>query len=127
MTQLRSSVLVGLVSGVIALHLAIVGLLPMLHQRWIIVDTLSLGHAALAAIGIGAGAFAARQRVRGAATLLGAMLAGTIAALPLAALAEVMLCVNLRWMFIALSPDLLNMLTFGIDSAVGLVPLVAAG
>ena len=43
------------------------------------------------------------------------MLAGAIAALPLAALGEVMLCINLRWMFIALSPDLLHMLTFGID------------
>src|ERR1700733_6821512 len=108
MAQLRSSVAVGLVFGVIALHLAMVGLLAMLHQRWIIVDTLSLGHAALLAIGIGAGAFAARHQARRPATLLGAMLAGAIAALPLAALGELMLCVNLRWMFIALSPDLLH-------------------
>ena len=127
MARLRSSVLVGLIFGAIALHLAMVGLLPMLNKRWIIVDTLSLGHAALLAIGIGAGAFAARREMRRPATLLGAMLAGAIAALPLAALAEVMLCINLRWMFIALSPDLLDMLTFGIGSAAGLAPLVIAG
>ena len=127
MKQFRSPIFVGAVFGVIALHLAIVGLLPMLDQRWIIVDTLSLGHAALLAIGLGAGAFAARHQARRPATLLGAVLAGTVAALPLAALVEVMLCINLRWMFIALSPDLLRMLTFGIDSAVGLVPLLAAG
>ncbi|HEY3848260.1 MAG TPA: branched-chain amino acid ABC transporter permease [Acetobacteraceae bacterium] len=127
MARFRSSVLVGLVFGAIALHLAIVGLLPMLHQRWIIVDTLSLGHAALLAIGLGAGAFAARRQARRPATLLAAMLAAAIAALPLAALGEVMLCVNLRWMFIALSPDLLHMLTFDVDSSAGLVPLVGAG
>jgi branched-chain amino acid transport system permease protein len=127
MTRWRSSAFVGVVFGVIALHLAIVGLLPMLHRRWIIVDALSLGHAVLLAIGIGAGAFAARHQAHRPATLLGAMLAGTIAALPLAALVVSMLCVNLRWMFIALSPDLLEMLTFGIGSAAGLAPLVAAG
>lgn len=127
MMRFRSSVFVGLVFGAIALHLAMVGLLPMLNKRWIIVDTLSLGHAAMLAIGIGAGAFAVRRAARRPATLLGAMLAGAVAALPLAALAEVMLWINLRWMFIALSPDLLDMLTFGIGTAAGLVPLVIAG
>jgi branched-chain amino acid transport system permease protein len=127
MRRFRSPLLVGLIFGAVALHLAMVGLLPMLNKRWIIVDTLSLGHAALLAIGIGAGAFAARREARGPATLLGTMLAGAVAALPLAALAEVMLCINLRWMFIALSPDLLDMLTFGTGSAVGLAPLVIAG
>ena len=127
MTQIRSSLFVGCVFGVIALHLAIVGLLPMLHHRWIIVGALSLGHATLLAIGIGAGTFAARHRPRGAATLLGAALAGAVSALPLAALGEVMLCINLRWMFIALSPDLLHMLTFGFDAPPGLALLVAGG
>jgi branched-chain amino acid transport system permease protein len=127
MMRFRSAMFVGLIFGAIALHLAMVGLLPMLNKRWIIVDTLSLGDAALLAIGIGAGAFAVRRQPRRPATLLGAMLAGAVAALPLAALTEVMLCINLRWMFIALSPDLLDMLTFGIGSAAGLAPLVIAG
>jgi branched-chain amino acid transport system permease protein len=116
-----------LIFGAIALHLAMVGLLPMLNQRWVIVDTISLGHAALLAIGIGAGAFAARGQARRPATLLGAVVTGTIAALPVAALVAVMLSINLRWMFIALSPDLLEMLTFDLGSPLGLVPLVAAG
>jgi branched-chain amino acid transport system permease protein len=120
-------VVVGFVFGVVALHLALVGLLPMLYQRWIIVDTLTLGHAVLLALGIAAGAFAARRQRDRVVALLSAMLAGTVAALLLAGLVAVMLCINLRWMFIALSPDLLNMLTFGIGSAIGLVPLVAAG
>jgi branched-chain amino acid transport system permease protein len=125
--RFRSALIAGLVFGAVALHLAMVGLLSMLHQRWIIVDTLSLGQAALLAIGIGAGAFAARRQAFGGVTLLGAVLAGAVAALPLAALVAVMLVINLRWMFIALSPDLLQMLTFGLRSAIALLPLIVAG
>ncbi|HUB16735.1 MAG TPA: hypothetical protein VMB34_32675 [Acetobacteraceae bacterium] len=127
MTQLRSAVLLGIIFGVVALHLAVVGLLPMLNQRWVIVGALSLGQGTLAAIGLGAGALAARRRPRYIATILGAALAGLVAALPLAALVEVMLCIDLRWMFIALSPDLLHMLTFSLPPAIGLASLVAGG
>jgi branched-chain amino acid transport system permease protein len=42
----------------------------------------------------------------------------------LAVLATVMLHVNLRWMFIALSPDLLHMLTFGLAASRGLALLI---
>jgi branched-chain amino acid transport system permease protein len=124
MSHLRSSVFIGLIFGVIALHLAIVGLLPMLNQRWIIVGALSLGHGTLLAVGLGAGAFTARHQVRRLATVLCAGLAGAIAAVPLAVLATVMLHVNLRWMFIALSPDLLRMLTFGLAASSGLALLI---
>jgi branched-chain amino acid transport system permease protein len=124
MIHLRSSVFIGLIFGLIALHLAIVGLLPMLNQRWIIVGTLSLGHGTLLAIGLGAGAFAARHQAQLLATVLRAGLAGAIAAMPMAVLATVMLHVDLRWMFIALSPDLLHMLTFGLAVPPGLALLV---
>jgi branched-chain amino acid transport system permease protein len=127
MTHLRSSLFLGFAFGIVALHLAVVGLLPMLNQRWIIIGTLSLGHGTLLAIGLGAGAFAARYQVRRLSTVLHAAIAGAIAALPLAALATVMLHVNLRWMFIALSPDLLHMLTFGLAAPIGLGLLMFAG
>ena len=127
MTHLRSPLFIGFVFGIIALHLAVVGLLPMLNQRWIIIGTLSLGHGTLLAIGLGAGAFAARHQARAISTVLRAVLAGAIAALPLAAIATVMLHVNLRWMFIALSPDLLHMLTFGLAAPFGLALLIFAG
>jgi hypothetical protein len=38
--QLRRAVLTGLAFGACAVHLAVVGVLLMLHQRWIVVDTL---------------------------------------------------------------------------------------
>jgi branched-chain amino acid transport system permease protein len=124
MIHFRSSVVIGLIFGIIALHLAIVGLLPMLNQRWIIVGALSLGHGTLLAIGLGAGAFTARHQEQQVATVLRAGLAGAIASVPLALLATVMLHVNLRWMFIALSPDLLHMLTFGLAASPGLALLI---
>ncbi len=58
--ELRA-VLIGLVFGAIAVHLAIVGVLLMIHQRWIVIDTLSLGQATLVTIGLGAGAMAATR------------------------------------------------------------------
>ena len=48
--------LVGLVFGAVAVHLSIVGVLLMLHHRWIVVETLSLGQAILVGIAVGAGA-----------------------------------------------------------------------
>jgi branched-chain amino acid transport system permease protein len=124
MIHLRSSISIGVIFGIIALHLAVVGLLPMLNQRWIIVGVLSLGHGTLLAIGLGAGASAARHQAQRLATVLRAGLAGAVAAVPLAVLATVMLHVNLRWMFIALSPDLLHMLTFGLAASRGLALLI---
>ena len=58
------AVLIGLVFGAIAVHLAIVGVLLMIHQRWIVIDTLSLGQATLVTIGLGAGAMAATRVAR---------------------------------------------------------------
>lgn len=127
MLRCRSALLVGFTFGMIALHLAIVGLLPMMHKRWVIFQVLTLGDTTLLAIGLGAGIFVARRRQHELAVLLGAVLAGVIAALPLAALIVVMLNIDLRWMFIALSPELLKMLTFGTGSAIGIGLLVIAG
>ena len=66
--------------GAGAVHLAAVGVLLMLHQRWIVVGTLSLGQAALLLLAGGAGAMAGGPLVRG-------MLAGAAAGVPIAALA----------------------------------------
>ncbi|MBV9523322.1 MAG: hypothetical protein JO010_11045, partial [Alphaproteobacteria bacterium] len=43
---LRRAVTIGLVFGVVAVYIAIVGILPLIDARWIIVDVVSLGDAA---------------------------------------------------------------------------------
>src|SRR5690348_17793933 len=54
------AIVTGLVFGIIAVYLAVVGLLPMINARAVIVDVLTMAHAALLAIGLGAGAYLAR-------------------------------------------------------------------
>ncbi len=116
---LRRAILIGLAFGAGALHLAAVGVLLMLHQRWIVVDTISLGQAVLLAIAAGAGAMAGRP--------LSGALAGAASALPLAALAVAMSAVPLQSIFIALSSALLDMLTFDLGLAAGIAILIGGG
>jgi branched-chain amino acid transport system permease protein len=58
----RRALGVGLVLGVIAVYGAIVGILPLMDARWVIVDVVSLGDAALIAIGLSAGGAVAAGR-----------------------------------------------------------------
>ncbi|MBN8905729.1 MAG: hypothetical protein J0H99_03700 [Rhodospirillales bacterium] len=113
----RRAALVGLGFGAGALHLAAVGVLLMLHQRWIVIDTLSLGQATVLLLAGGAGAMAARDAD---ARLARGALAGLCATLPLALLSLAMDAVTLQPIFIVLTPDLQAMLTLGMP------PLLAA-
>jgi len=121
--------LIGLVFGAGAFHLAIVGVLLMLHKRWIVVDTLSLGQAILVGIAIGAGAMAtARVETKGGVgPHLGiGVVAGAACALPVAVLTIATLALPLQSIFIALSADLVDMLTLSLDAPLGL-PLLIVG
>src|SRR5689334_1348897 len=104
MMALRRPVLIGLAFGAGAVHLSVVGVLLMLHQRWIIIDVLSLGQATLLLLAGGAGAMAARDD--GMNRLLAGLLSGLAAAAPVAALAAIIGALSLQSIFIALSHDL---------------------
>ena len=128
-SALQRAVRTGVVFGVIAVYLAIVGLLLMIHARWIIVDLLSLGHATLIAIGLGAGITIARGasgRVTGP-ILTRSLIAGAVAGGFLAVLVVAMEILDLRAIFISLPPALSAMLTFGLGVPLGLIVLVAGG
>ncbi len=117
---MRRAVVTGLAFGAGAVHLAAVGVLLAMHQRWIVVDTLSLGQAALLLIAGGAGAMSGRPAV--------GLIAGAAAGMPIAALAVVMAFVPpLQSIFIALSPALFDMLTFGQGLPAGICILVGGG
>jgi branched-chain amino acid transport system permease protein len=115
-------VAIGLAFGAAAVHLAVVGVLLMLHQRAIIVGSLSLGQAALLLIAAGAGLMAARNAGVGQGVL-----AGAACGLPIAALTVLIGLVPLRSIFIALSPALLDMLSFGQGLATGVTILIGGG
>jgi branched-chain amino acid transport system permease protein len=120
---------VGAVIGILAVYIAVVGILSLFNARWIIVDVVTLGHAALIAIGLGTGvAIAARRRSSEFWALAPpSALAGGIAGGLLALLALAMQLVGLRGIFIALSPALLKTLTFGLGAGLGGLILIAAG
>ena len=128
-SPLRRAVTLGLVFGAVAVYIAVVGILPMMNARWIVVGVVSLGHAVLVAIGLGAGAAVAK---RGGASAFGPLMlqsavAGGIAGGFLAALVTAIQLFDLRVIFVALSPALFQALTFGLGLPLGTLLLAAAG
>ncbi|HUN48648.1 MAG TPA: branched-chain amino acid ABC transporter permease [Stellaceae bacterium] len=127
---LQRAVIVGVVLGVVSIYIAAVGILLQMHGRAVIVDILTLGQEALLAVALGAGAYVARsERSLGPASIMPhSALAGAIAGACLAVLVLATDALDLRSMFIALSPQLVDMLTFGFDDVwIGLSILVASG
>ncbi len=121
--MLGRSALIGLAFGAGTVHLAVVGVLLMLHQRAVVVGCLSLGQVTLLMIAAGAGVLAARIATGGKGLVFG-MLAGAAGSLPLVALTILIAVVPLRSIFIALSPALLDMLDSGQSLAVGIGILI---
>lgn len=120
---------IGLIFGALAVYLTVVGILPLIDARWIVVNVASLGDAALIAIGLGAGAAIARRRtsVELRPLVLQSFLAGAVAGGLLAVLAWAMQILDLRQIFIALSPATFKLLTFGLGGPLGGTVLIVAG
>jgi branched-chain amino acid transport system permease protein len=128
-SPLRRALSVGLVFGVVAVYLAVVGILPLIDARWIVVGVVSLGDAALIAIAMGAGAaIAARTGSSRFRPLVPpSLVSGAVAGGLLALLVLAMQALDLRPIFIALSPALLKTLTFGLGPSLGAAVLIVAG
>ncbi|HZZ60013.1 MAG TPA: branched-chain amino acid ABC transporter permease [Roseiarcus sp.] len=128
-SPIRTALGVGLVLGAVAVYCAIVGILPLMDARWVVVNVVSLGDAVLIAIGLGAGAAVAARTASSAFGALApaSLLAGAVAGALLALLALAMQVLPLRQIFIALSPAVLKSLTFGLGAPIGGAILVVAG
>ena len=129
MTMLQQPIRRGLLFGAAGVHLAVVGLLLLLHQRWIVVGTISLGQATLLLLAMGAGIMATPSGTRHTppALLLSGLVAGAAAGVPLAGLVSAMQLIPLQGIFIALSHDLFVMLTFDMGAATGAALLIGSG
>ena len=114
----------GLMVGAGAVHISAVGVLAMMHQRWVIVGTISLAQITLVLLGIAAGALASPAHE---VNPLKGGIAGLFAALPLALLAAMIEFLDPRHIFIALTPDLLKILTFSLPFWTGILALLGAG
>jgi branched-chain amino acid transport system permease protein len=121
----RPTLRVGLIGGVVAVYLALAGLIGNFSTNVVIQGVISFGQTLLLGTFLATGFVAARrvagspaQRVRAAAA------AGALAGAMLSLLIVVGAAVNLRAMFINASPALWNLLTFGLGTAGFWVPVV---
>ncbi len=109
----------GVLWGVGAAFLALVGLVEVVSHRQIIAGVLSLAYAFLLLAGLGAGVQASRRLASGGPgrRLAGGLLAGSVAGVIVAGLIVVGQTVNLRTMLVNASPTLFDVLRFGLGSS----------
>jgi branched-chain amino acid transport system permease protein len=109
-----AAVRVGLLGGVVAIFLCLVGIVPVFHARPLIKDVISLGQTAVVLALLGTGLVAARTaEVRSRLSVLPGALAGSIAGAGLTALVILGEFINVRAVFLNASPLLYEILTFG--------------
>lgn len=127
------TVRLGLLAAVIALSLTLIGLVGTFAGRDIIGGMVSVGHIFLFGAAVGGGYLAARQNSGGpaGATILGGLVVGLISGLPLALLVLAGGVVNaegeilLRQFLANVSPTLMEILTFGQGTVLGIIILAA--
>ena len=131
MTQSRlvwqQAIKIGLIGGLAGLLLALVGMVQVFSQRYIISDVISMGHTLLFLTMLFTGYLAAQRTTWPGrrAVLLNSLVAGLTSGIPLALLVIVGSVVNLRLILIHASPELYELLTFGQGTLVGVLLLLA--
>ncbi len=124
---------IGLIGGAVAIYLALVGIMTALVNRMIITGVISLGQIILLSVYIVFGYMAAQRAAAKQAKppigfcLLSGAIAGLIISLFLSALVVIAPIINLRNIFINASPQLFQLLTFGLGVPMGLFVLIGLG
>jgi len=112
------AVRLGLLGGVVALYMALVGMVGTFAERPVVAGVISLGHTLLFLTGLGAGYLAARRAAVGQmAQLLAGALAGLMVGVILSLLVVIGNFINLRAIFLNASQDLYSLLTVGLGLA----------
>ena len=121
----RPVVRIGAIGGAVSLYLCLVGIVPVFNQRPLIIGVISLGQTALV-LSLFATGFVATRKLTGTAgaRFLAGGLAGGIAGAVLSALVLVGSVVPLRNVFLNASPELYDLLTFGLGTSGFWAPLV---
>ena len=117
----------GLLAAIIALALSLIGLVGTFAERDIIGGAVSVGHLFLFGAALGGGFLAARRNASGRAgtALLSGLLVGLLSSLSLVLLVLVAEPLDLRRFLPNVSPELLEILTFGQGQVLGLLILAA--
>jgi len=119
---------VGLLGGIIAVYLALVGIVPRFDERPLVSGVISLGQTALVLTMAGAGSMAARRAPAGRRPVIGAgALAGAITGGFVTLLVIVGAAVDLRAFMLNASPRLYDLLTFGLGVSGSWIPTAVGG
>lgn len=118
---------VGLLAGVVILYTAVIGMVEVFSEREVLAGLVTLGQVLLFAPAIVAGYIAARRATNAVETAVYGAVAGFLSSLPPLLLVIVANAINLRAVFVNITPALLEILTFGQEStAVGGLFLLGA-
>ncbi|HSB90033.1 MAG TPA: hypothetical protein VLD63_08425 [Anaerolineales bacterium] len=118
--RISDSIRIGLVGGIFAVYLCLIGIVEALGDRSVIEKLVSVGQTLLLLTAFGTGYFAAQQALAAGASrktvtsLLASLLAGLGTGLLLGLLVLLGYLVNVRAVFINVSPALLDSLTLGL-------------
>ena len=128
-SQFARMLIVGGVAGFAALFFNFVGLMNQFHGRWILEGYLTLAHTTLILVALVSGAIIAQRspKLTSAQKIVQGFLSGFVAAACVAALIGVMSAINIRFMFVAISPKLFQFLTMGEGGGVGALLQVIIG
>jgi branched-chain amino acid transport system permease protein len=118
---------VGLLFGVIAVYLCLVGVVETFKGRWVVSDVFGLGQTFLLITVLGAGYITARRTGKDIAAVSAGAGAGALVGGALAGLLLLGGWINLRAMFVNASPTLFSLLAFNQRPGPGSLLLVLAG
>lgn len=128
-SPLRRTIVSGLTFGGIALFFAITGIITAFHERWIIVEYITLGQTVLVLSAFMSGVYIAYKtsaRSTGAIVAQG-LGAGALTGGVMALLMLVTAKFKLGFMMIALKPNLVKILSFQQDIGTGVAMLIGGG
>jgi branched-chain amino acid transport system permease protein len=122
---MRQAIRIGLIGGVVAVLLSLIGMVEAFSQRYIVSDVISMGHTLLLLIGVFFG-YVSAQRAKSWILLKG-LLSGLLVGALLGLLVILGNALNLRSIFINASPSLYDFLLFKLGLETGIVMLITTG
>jgi branched-chain amino acid transport system permease protein len=123
--DLRYALRVGLIVGIITLAFCVLGMIKLFSERDIVAGVLSLGHILLfASAGVMGFIITRDMRNSPALVLVQGVFTGLVASIPVVILIILAHQFDLRQFMPNISPDLMTVLTFGMDLTIGTLLLV---
>jgi branched-chain amino acid transport system permease protein len=125
----QNGIKIGLIGGIVAVLVALMGMVEAFSKRDIISNVISMGHTLLLLVALFMGYLAAKRttRTEPLRILINSFVSGLIVGGALAILVIVGNLINLRYMFVNAMPVLYRLLTFNQGTQIGIFLLLGSG